>query len=123
MEGILAIRQFLNTVGVKLRPEWARLKLSEILKKVELGLPVPDLGNIGRMFLIQANKSGKKYRVYVILEARLDEGNTSLDVIGYKYPYLPDLRRHRWALLSCLFLELAITGKTNRKLWRSLSKA
>jgi hypothetical protein len=52
VKGILAIRQFLNAIGVKLRPKWACLKLSKILEKVELGLLVPDLSNIGRMFSI-----------------------------------------------------------------------
>jgi hypothetical protein len=67
----------------------------EVLEKVELGLPVPDLGNIRRMFSIQANKSGKKHRVYIILRARSDKGNTSSDNTGYKCPYNTDLRRHR----------------------------
>ena len=52
MEGILAIRQFLNAIGVKLRPEWACSKLSEILEKVKLRLLVPDLSDIKRMFSI-----------------------------------------------------------------------
>jgi hypothetical protein len=75
------------------------------------------------MFLIQANKSSKKYRVYIILRARLDEGNISLNVIGYKCLYLSELRRYRWALLSYSFLKLIIIRKTNYKLWRLLSKA
>jgi hypothetical protein len=47
------------------------------------------------MFLIQANKSGKKHKVYVILRARLDKGNLSLDNIGYKYPYNTNSRRYK----------------------------
>jgi hypothetical protein len=47
------------------------------------------------MFLIQANKSGKKHKVYVILRARLDKGNMSLDNIGYKYPYNTNSRRYK----------------------------
>ena len=116
MKRILAIRQFLNAIRVKLRLEWARLKLSKILEKVELGLLVPDLSDIRRIFLIQANKSGKKHRVYITLRARLDKGNTSSDIIGYKCPYLPNSRRYKWAPLSYSFLKLAIIGKTNRKL-------
>jgi hypothetical protein len=54
---------------------------------------------------------------------RLDEGNISLNSIGYKYPYNTDLRRYRWILLSYSFLELIITEKTNRKFRRTLSQA
>ena len=37
VQGLLATRAFLDAVGVKLRPEWARAKLSEVLEKAELG--------------------------------------------------------------------------------------
>ena len=77
VQGLLATRAFLDAVGVKLRPEWARAKLSEVLEKAELGEPVPDLGTIGRLFAIQANEGGKKHGVYVTLRARLDDNNTS----------------------------------------------
>ena len=120
---MLAIRAFLDAVGVKLRLEWARVKLSEVLEKAELGELVPDLGIIGRLFVIQANESGKKHRVYAILRARSDDNNTSSEKAGYEYLCLSESRRHRWLLDTCSFLELAVTGKTDRKLRRMLSKA
>jgi hypothetical protein len=123
VQGLLAIKAFLDAVGVKLRLEWARVKLSEVLEKAELGEPVPDLGIIGRLFAIQVNESGKKHRVYVILRARLDDNNTSSEKAGYECPCLLKSRRHRWSLDTCSFLELAVIGKTDRKLRRILPKA
>ena len=120
---MLAIRAFLDAVGVKLRLEWARVKLSEVLEKAELGELVPDLGIIGRLFVIQANESGKKHRVYAILRARSDDNNTSSEKAGYECPCLPESRRHRWSPDTCSFLELAVIRKTNRKLRRILLKA
>ena len=70
------------------------MKLSEVLEKAELRELVPDLGTIRRLFVIQANKSSKKHRVYVTLRARSDD-NTSLDKAGYKYLCLTESRRHK----------------------------
>ena len=94
-----------------------------MLEKAELKELVPDLGTIRRLFVIQANESGKKHGVYAILRARSDDNNTSSEKAGYECPCLPESRRHRWSLDTYSFLELAVIGKTDRKLRRILSKA
>jgi len=94
VQGLLATKAFLNAVGVKLRPEWARSKLLEVLEKAELKEPVLDLSIIRRLFAIQANESSKKHRVYATLKARLND-NTSSDKAGYEYLYLTESRRYK----------------------------
>jgi hypothetical protein len=93
-----------------------------VLEKAELKEPVLDLGTIRRLFVIQANKSSKKHRVYVTLRARSDD-NTSSDKAGYEYLCLIELRRYKWSLDTYSFLELAVIRKTDRKLRRMLFKA
>jgi len=122
VQGLLATKAFLNAVGVKLRPEWARSKLLEVLEKAELKEPVLDLSIIRRLFAIQANESSKKHRVYATLKARSDD-NTSSDKAGYECLCLTELRRHRWLLDTYSFFELAVIRKTDYKLRRILSKA
>ena len=94
-----------------------------MLEKAELKELIPDLGTIKRLFAIQANESGKKHRVYVILRARSDDNNTSSEKTGYECLCLLKSRRHKWSLNTCLFFELAIIRKTDRKLRRMLPKA
>jgi hypothetical protein len=92
---LFIIKVFLNVIKVKLRLKWARLKLFEVLKKAELKELILNLNIIKRLFVIQVNKSGKKYKVYVILKARLDDNNISLEKTGYKCLCLFKLRRHK----------------------------
>jgi hypothetical protein len=86
-----------------------------VLEKAELKELVLDLSTIKRLFVIQANKSSKKYRVYITLRARLND-NTSSDKTGYKYLCLIESRRYKWSLNTCSFFKLAVIRKTNRKL-------
>ena len=93
-----------------------------MLEKAELKELVLDLGTIRRLFAIQANESSKKHRVYAILRACLDD-NMSSDKAGYECLCLTESRRHKWSLDTYSFFELAVTGKTDRKLRRMPSKA
>ena len=93
-----------------------------MLEKAEFRELVLDLGTIKKLFVIQANKSSKKYRVYVTFKARSDD-NTSSDKTGYKCLCLTKLRRHKWSLDTYSFLELAVIKKTDYKLRRILFKA
>jgi hypothetical protein len=93
-----------------------------VLKKAELKELILDLSTIRRLFAIQANESSKKHRVYATLRARLDD-NTSSDKAGYECLYLTESRRYKWSLDTYSFFELAVIGKTDRKLRRILFKA
>jgi len=66
-----------------------------VLKKAKLKELILDLNIIKRLFIIQVNKSGKKYKVYIILKARLNNNNISLEKTGYKCLYLFKLRRYK----------------------------
>jgi len=98
------------------------LKLLKVLEKAELKELVLDLDTIRKLFVIQANESSKKYRVYVTLRARSND-NTSSDKADYECLCLTELRRHKWSLDTYSFFELAVIRKTDRKLRRILSKA
>ena len=116
VKGALAAREFLTAVGTKMNPEWARLRYTQLLENDELGLPNPDLKTLGRLFsAIATNPSTRKHGVFATLGSRSDS-NTSSGNKGYECPCLTDpTHRHHWQPREYCYLELAITGKTDRK--------
>jgi hypothetical protein len=70
--------------------EWAYLHYIQLLENNKLRLPNPNLKTLRRLFLaIIVNPLTKKYKVFIILNLRLDS-NTSLGNKGYKCPCLFD---------------------------------
>jgi hypothetical protein len=116
VKGPLASREFLNAIGIKMSPEWARKHYINLLKNDELGLPNSDLKTLGRWFsAIATSSSTKKHGVFATLGSRSDS-NTSSENKGYECPCLTEpTNRHRWQPRECYYLKLTIIGKTNHR--------
>jgi hypothetical protein len=88
VKGPLALREFLNAIGIKISPEWAYKHYINLLENDELGLPNPDLKTLRRWFsAITTSSLTKKHRVFIILGSRSDS-NTSSENKEYKCPCL-----------------------------------
>jgi len=96
VKGLLALKEFLNAIRIKMSPEWARKHYTNLLKNNELGLPNLDLKTLRRWFLaIATSLLTKKHKVFATLGLR-SNSNISLENKGYKCPCLIELiNQHR----------------------------
>jgi hypothetical protein len=91
VKGLLALREFLNAIRIKISPEWACKHYINLFKNNKLGLPNLDLKTLGRWFLaIVTSLLTKKHKVFATLGLCFNS-NTSLENKGYKCPCLIEL--------------------------------
>jgi hypothetical protein len=91
VKGLLALREFLNAIKIKISPKWAYKHYINLFKNNKLGLPNLDLKTLKRWFLaIVISLLTKKYKVFTTLKLHFNS-NISLKSKGYKYLYFTKL--------------------------------
>ncbi len=138
VQGNLGIRDFLGAVGARFAPEWAREQLRALVLSEQLGegkLPVGTLAEYGQWFetitSFQAEDS-KRGGIFSTLGDLSDTPNQSDNRPNHRsHPHqghkslnkCPCGSEHPWKPLECSKLEIALTGKSHRKLRYPLKPA
>ncbi|KAH6694995.1 hypothetical protein BKA61DRAFT_262366 [Leptodontidium sp. MPI-SDFR-AT-0119] len=117
VEGTSAIQTFLETVAVRVAPEWSAEQLRRVLEADAMGeKPSRTLEEYGRILetYLQVTTAAKK---------RLDRKGTggggayaTLGGRGDGTNKCPCQRKHAWLPGDCSRLELALTGRTERQI-------
>ncbi|KAF2970752.1 hypothetical protein GQX73_g2825 [Xylaria multiplex] len=134
VNGVLATRNFLEAIRVRMAPDWARQQIASLTMDEQLGRPLVSLEQYARVFstLVHEELSRGKHNgggIFATLGGRSQgqsqnqrsgrggsakQGNSASQ--GHQCPCLPDLSKtHFWLPHVCGRLQFAITGASDRK--------